>query len=86
MCSSDLPWESAYILPREHPYVDISAQDGTFRIAKLPAGELEFQAWQERVGYLDTPDWPKGRFHMTIRPGSNDLGTIKLAPALLNPQ
>lgn len=76
------PWESAYMLPREDPYVAITAPDGTFRIAKLPVGKLQFQAWQERVGYLDAPQWPKGRFEITIRPGVNDLGTIKLAAAL----
>lgn len=76
------PWEIAYVLPRDNPYAAISATDGTFRIEKLPVGELEFQAWQERIGYLDIPQWPKGRFTMTIRPGVNDLGTIKLAPSL----
>ena len=76
------PWESAYILPRDNPYVAVSAMDGTFKIPKLPVGELEFQVWHERVGYLDTPDWPKGRFKMTIKPGTNDLGTIKLAPSM----
>jgi hypothetical protein len=77
------PWESGFILPRDNPYAAISAKDGTFRIARLPVGTLEFQVWQERVGYLDTPQWPKGRFIMTIKPGANDLGTIKIAPALL---
>ena len=43
----------------------------------------EIQAWHERVGYLETPEWPKGRFTVTIRPGSNDLGVIKLNPLLL---
>jgi len=76
------PWESAYILARDNPYVAISAMDGTFKIPKLPVGELEFQVWHERVGYLDTPDWSKGRFKMTIKPGTNDLGTIKLAPSM----
>jgi hypothetical protein len=77
------PWESAYILPRDNPYVAISAMDGTFRIPKLPAGELEFQVWHERLGYLDTPQWPKGRFKWTIKPEPevNDLGTIVLAPS-----
>jgi hypothetical protein len=79
------PWESAYILPRDNPYVDISAADGTFRIAKLPVGELEFQAWHERVGYLHTSAWTKGRFKLSIRPGTNDLGTIKL-PAAMFPE
>ena len=77
------PWEIAYILPLDHPYIDVSKMDGTFRISRLPLGELEFQVWHERVGYLDTPRWKKGRFKMSIRPGVNDLGTIKLAPARL---
>ncbi len=74
------PWESGYILPTDHPYVAISKPDGTFRIPKLPVGKLEFQLWQERIGYLDTEAWRKGRFKMTIKPGTNDLGTIKLPP------
>lgn len=74
------PWEIAYILPLDHPYVDISARDGTFRIEKLPVGKREFQVWQERCGYLDTPEWPRGRLEVEIRPGVNDLGTIQLAP------
>ena len=75
------PWESAYILPRDNPYVAISAGDGTFRIAKLPVGKIEFQVWQERAGYVETPAWPRGRFVWMIQPGVNDLGTIKLPPA-----
>jgi len=77
------PWESAYILPRDNPYVAISGMEGEFRIAKLPTDELEFQVWHEKVGYLSTPEWPKGRFKMTIKPGLNDLGTVKLAPSML---
>ncbi len=72
------PWESGYILPRDNPYVAITGGDGTFRIPKLPAGELEFQVWHERVGYLETEAWTRGRFTMTIQGGTNDLGTIKL--------
>jgi len=74
------PWESAFVLPRDNPYAALSAPDGTFRLAKLPVGKLEFQVWQERVGYLDTPSWSRGRFEMEIKPGANDLGTVKLAP------
>lgn len=76
------PWEIAYILPLDHPYVAISNSDGSFRIPKLPVGELEFQAWHERVGYLSTPAWTKGRFEVAIKPGVNDLGTITLAPSM----
>lgn len=76
------PWESGYILPREDPYATVSGKDGTFRLPKLPAGKLEFQVWHERVGYLETPAWSKGRFQMTLKPGTNDLGVIKLPPAM----
>jgi len=76
------PWESAYILPRGNPYVAVTKADGTFYIPKLPFGELEFQVWHERIGYLATADWRRGRFKMTIEAGINDLGTIKLDPKL----
>ncbi len=75
------PWESAFILPRDNPYAAISAADGTFRIAKLPLGTWQFQAWQEQVGGLTTPAWPNGRFTATIQPGENDLGTIRIDPS-----
>lgn len=78
------PWESAYLLPRDNPYVAVSAADGTFQIANLPPGELEFQLWQERLGYLDIPQWPKGRFTVTLKPGVNDLGTVRLDPSLFD--
>lgn len=76
------PWESAYILPRDNPYMAVTALDGTFTISKLPVGEVEFQVWHERVGYLDTPEWKKGRLNLSIQPGGNDQGTVKLDPKL----
>ncbi|MCS7238136.1 MAG: hypothetical protein NZ899_07695 [Thermoguttaceae bacterium] len=77
------PWESAYILVRDNPYMAISRPDGTFEIDKLPAGRHEFQVWQERIGYLQVATWPRGRFNVEIKPGTTvDLGTIRLPPAL----
>ena len=76
------PWESAYILPVDHPYVAITGEDGTFTVRGLPLGELEFQFWHERTDFLETRDWPRGRLTVAIRAGLNDLGTIKLPPAL----
>ena len=78
------PWMKAYILPRDNPYFAVSKPDGSFEVKDLPAGILEFQAWQEKAGYLEAPGWAKGRFQMTIKPGDNDLGTIKLSPTLFN--
>ncbi len=74
------PWESAFILPLDHPYLAITKADGTFQIPKLPVGPIEFQVWQERIGYLSTPAWEKGRFEMEIKPGTNDLGTVEIKP------
>jgi hypothetical protein len=76
------PWESGYVLPKDHPYAAVSQTNGTFRIKKLPVGELEFQVWHERVGYLSTGSWPRGRFKMSVHPGVNDLGVIRLPPDL----
>jgi len=76
------PWEAAYILPHDNPYVAVSAPDGTFRIPRLPVGELELQFWHERTEYLDIPQWPRGRLTVTIKPGVNELPAVKLTPSL----
>ncbi len=77
------PWESGFILPTDNPYTAITKADGTFQIPRLPVGKLEFQVWHERIGYLKTPAWKSGRFELTIKPGTNDLGTIKIDPSSL---
>ncbi|MEX2171013.1 MAG: M56 family metallopeptidase [Pirellulales bacterium] len=77
------PWLNATLFPVPNPYFGVSDNQGTIRIENLPPGEWEFVAWHERVGYLSTENWPRGRFKVAIKPGENDLGTIKLAPAAL---
>ncbi|MEX0713037.1 MAG: hypothetical protein WD278_11850 [Pirellulales bacterium] len=78
------PWMKGWILPRDNPYVAVSAEDGTFEIANLPAGELEFQVWQEKAGYLVAKkEWKSGRFKLKIKDGDNDLGLIKVSPKLV---
>jgi hypothetical protein len=78
------PWMKGYLMPRDNPYVAISAADGTFELKNLPAEELEFQVWHENPGFLAAqPAWEKGRFKQTIKAGDNDLGTIKVAADLL---
>jgi hypothetical protein len=80
------PWVRAYILPRDNPYMAITDDhQGRFEIRNLPAGELEFQAWHESVGYLAAqPEWEMGRFKVDIRPAQTaDLGTIHVDPKLL---
>ncbi|MBS0207341.1 MAG: hypothetical protein JSS27_00170 [Planctomycetes bacterium] len=76
------PWMVGWVLPRDNPYMAVSAADGTLTIEKLPAGELEFQAWHEKKGYLKAGSWANGRFKQTIKDGANDLGVIELDPSL----
>lgn len=82
------PWMKGYVLPRENPYFAVSATDGSFEIKNLPAGELEFQVWQEAAGYLVAkPEWMKGKLKgiltVTIAGGkTEDLGEVKVDPKL----
>lgn len=75
------PWMSAYLLPRDNGYFAITADDGSFEIANLPAGEeLEIQVWHESATgaggslVVTTPDakalkWSnKGRFTIKLEP------------------
>lgn len=74
--SSINPWMAGYVLPRNNPYAVVTDKTGRFTFESLPVGEWEFQVWHERTGWLETANWPKGRFRFAIRPGSNDLGKI----------
>ena len=78
------PWMKGYVLPRSNPYMAVSDKEGRFTIKKLPAGvELEFRLWQEKSGYLKDVEVAgrkakRGRFKITLKPGKNDLGEIRV--------
>jgi plastocyanin len=44
------PWMKAYVEVLSHPFFDVTGPDGTFRIAALPAGTYEIEAWHEKLG------------------------------------
>jgi plastocyanin len=44
------PWMSAKVCVVEHPWFDVSAEDGTFTIADVPPGTYKIEAWQEKYG------------------------------------
>ena len=75
----------AVILIRENPYVAITDADGKFTIKNIPPGDLKFQFWHKKGGYLKTieidgyePD-RRGTIETTIKEGETlDLGTLKL--------
>ncbi|MFO0818135.1 MAG: hypothetical protein U1A77_09360 [Pirellulales bacterium] len=78
------PWEIAYLKVHDSPYFALTGPDGKFTIPKLPAGEWEFQAWHESCGFLVAkPTWSKGRFKLTVKPGVNDVGVVKLTLGML---
>jgi hypothetical protein len=83
------PWMLAYMLPRDNKYFAVTAADGTFEIANVPAGEpIEIQVWHEHSAspnglVVNTPEakalkWTKqGRFTVTIPEGETlDLKDI----------
>ncbi|MCE9546296.1 MAG: hypothetical protein K8T25_12350 [Planctomycetia bacterium] len=83
------PWMKGYVVLADTPYAGASSADGSFEIKDLPTDKpLEFQAWQEKIGFVGykadvTVDgkptkWNFGRFKMTLKPGENNLGDIKV--------
>jgi len=45
-------WMQAYIGVVEHPYFATSAEDGTFTIENVPAGDYTLEAWHEEYGTM----------------------------------
>jgi plastocyanin len=44
------PWMFAWITVVDHPYFAVSAKDGTFKIANVPAGKYTLQAVHRKAG------------------------------------
>jgi hypothetical protein len=43
------PWMGAYIQVMAHPFFDVTAKDGKFKIEGLPPGTYEIEAWHEKL-------------------------------------
>jgi hypothetical protein len=78
-------WMDAVILVRDEPYVAISAEDGTFTIANIPAGTWSFQFWHKKGGYLRDLEIEghkvgrRGEIELTVQDGQTlDLGEMKI--------
>ncbi len=85
------PWMSAWILVQDHPYFAVTDAKGRFSIKNLPAGKWRFRFWHEKPGYLQkvtvngtAKTWIAGRASITIKPGENDLGVIKVKAAIFS--
>jgi plastocyanin len=83
------PWMKGRVVVTSNPYCAISKDDGTFELKNLPAGELEFQIWQEAANNLDVSN-PKlqktgaGRYKISLQPKDDvDLKDIVVPVAAL---
>lgn len=84
------PFMEGHILVQDHPYMVVSAEDGTFEIKNAPAGKHEFQFWHEAPGYLKDVKYKggavdrRGRAELTVPAGDTlDLGDIKVPASIL---
>ena len=84
------PWMLGYVFIRDNPYMALSAEDGSFEIANVPAGKQTFGFWHEEPGNLkqlkigkDKAD-RKGQFELNVPAGGTlDLGEIEVTPVVL---
>lgn len=44
------PWMRAWVGIFDHPFFDVTGDDGSFTISGLPAGTYEVEAWHEKLG------------------------------------
>jgi plastocyanin len=44
------PWMTAHVSVFDHPYFDVTEDDGKFTLKDVPAGTYEIQAWHEKLG------------------------------------
>jgi plastocyanin len=84
------PFMKGWILVQDHPYMAVTAEDGSFEIKDIPTGKHDFQFWQEAAGYLKNVKYKggatdkKGRAELTIEAGKTlDLGDIKVPASAL---
>ena len=80
------PWERAFLIVKEHPFVGVSSDEGVIEIQGLPVGNQWFRIWHEssdknfqHVKWNGTQTLlTKGRIEFKLAPGLNELGVIQL--------
>lgn len=84
------PFMHGYVLVQDHPYMAVSAEDGTFEIKNVPAGKHEFEFWHEQPGRLKAAKYAggalnrQGRANLTVKDGETlDLGEITVPASML---
>ena len=85
-------WMNCWLVIRSNPYAAAADKNGLVEIKNLPAGELEFQVWQEKAGYISkvkldgtSAEWLRGRTKVTIEAGKTaDLGDVLVDSSLFD--
>lgn len=84
------PFMHGYVLVQDHPYMAVSAEDGTFELKNVPAGKHEFEFWHEMPGRLKNAKYAdgalnrQGRTNLTVKDGETlDLGEITVPASML---
>ncbi|MFO0917805.1 MAG: hypothetical protein U0872_05750 [Planctomycetaceae bacterium] len=73
------PWMTAYHLPIDHPWAAVSGDDGTFEIADVPSGKLEFKLWHEAGQEIEKA------YKVDIKPGETTTVEITVPASKLSP-
>jgi plastocyanin len=79
------PWMEAWVVVKKHPYMGVTDENGELTIKNVPAGDWDFQFWQEKAGYLQEvvvkgkkTTWKRGRAKLKITKSGTDLGEVKV--------
>ncbi|HBE67844.1 MAG TPA: hypothetical protein DDW52_06820 [Planctomycetaceae bacterium] len=81
------PWEKAWVIVRDHPYIGVSDTKGELTIKRMPIGRTYFKIWHESLRLISSSQvklngrqvrLERGRIIFELKPGMNDLGTIQV--------
>lgn len=88
-CEAGHPWMTAHVLVANHPYVGVTAEDGTFTIENVPAGTYPITMWHEGISLTRVlPTLQRYEYeepyqvtqHVEVTPGGEAHVTFALAP------
>ena len=73
------PWMKGYIMVFDHPFFDVTEEDGSFEIQGVPAGEQKLIVWWGPAGYVS--EGARQGMAVTVKAGEvTDVGEIKSMP------
>ena len=85
------PWERAWAIVKDHPFVGISDAEGVLTINGLPPGKVVLRLWHEsldlkKLKHVSFPDkveiLERRKIAVAVKPGKNDFGTVTIDSSL----